>query len=181
MQSVNRPSFRNGMTAKQGERWYVVQTLARREAGVLLQLQAQRFRAFLPRMTRTVRHARKLRNAPAAVFPGYLFVTLDLQRERWRSINGTYGAAGLIMGAELPLPVPRGVVETLLDYVDESGMCRFDRDLVEGQSVRVMAGPFANAIGRLVRLDGNGRVRVLLDIMGGEVPANLARSALQAV
>lgn len=116
-----------------------------------------------------------------AVFPGYLFVTLDLQRDRWRSINGTYGAAGLIMGAELPLSVPRGVVETLLDYVDESGVCRFDRDLVEGQSVQVIAGPFANAIGRLVRLDGNGRVRVLLDIMGGEVPANLARSALQAV
>jgi hypothetical protein len=32
----------------------------------------------------------------------------------------------------------------------------------------------------LERLDANGRVRVLLDIMGGKVPALLDRSALEA-
>lgn len=164
-----------------GERWYVVQTLARREAAVLMHLNAQNFRAFLPQMTRTVRHARKLRTMRSAVFPGYLFVALDLRRDRWRSVNGTYGAAGLVMGAEFPLAVPRGVVEQLLGYADAAGLCRFDRDLVEGQTVRVVVGPFANAIGRLDRMDANGRVRVLLDLMGGVLPARLERSALEAV
>ena len=59
-------------------------------------------------------------------------------------------------------------------------MVRFDRDLREGQSVRVKTGPFASAIGSLERLDANGRVRVLLDIMGGKAPALLDRSALEA-
>jgi transcriptional antiterminator RfaH len=163
------------------ERWYVVQTHARREVGVLMHLDAQRFRAFLPQMTRTVRHARKLRTARAAVFPGYLFVALDLKRDRWRSVNGTFGAAGLVMGVEYPLAVPRGVVEQLLGYADDSGLCRFDRDLIPGQTVRVVVGPFTNAIGRLDRMDDNGRVRVLLDIMGGVLPARLEQSALQAV
>jgi hypothetical protein len=36
-------------------------------------------------------------------------------------------------------------------------------------------------IGNLERLDPNGRVKVLLDIMGGAVPAYVDRAALEAV
>jgi transcriptional antiterminator RfaH len=37
----------------------------------------------------------------------------------------------------------------------------------------VTAGPFADLIGTLERLDDNDRVRVLLDILGGKVPVLL--------
>ncbi|MBY6240620.1 transcription termination/antitermination NusG family protein [Methylosinus sp. Sm6] len=158
-----------------------MQTRPRREAGVALQLAAQHFRAFLPKMSRTVRHARKLRLVETPLFPGYLFVSLDLGRDRWRSVNGTFGAVGLIMGDEFPSPAPRGVVESLLSCADARGACRFDHDLVEGQKVKVLVGPFADAIGSLIRLDAHERVRVLLDIMGGQVPATLERSALAAL
>nr|WP_281432847.1 KOW motif-containing protein [Methylocystis sp. H4A] len=50
----------------------------------------------------------------------------------------------------------------------------------QGQPVRVVTGPFANAIGTLDRIDPNGRVRVLLDIMKGKVPTYLDRAALEA-
>ena len=105
---------------------------------------------------------------------------LDLRRDRWRSINGTFGVMSLIMAEERPTPVPRGVVETIIDYVDESGICRFDRDLMEGQAIRVTSGPLAEAVGELVRLDKSGRVRVLLEIMGGRVLATIERSSLVA-
>jgi transcription antitermination factor NusG len=160
------------------QRWFVVQTQARCEIRADAQLRAQRFRTFYPRVERTVRHARKMRTTLTAAFPGYLFVQLDLSRERWRSINGTVGVSRLIMGGDLPLPVRHGVVETLMGYVDETGVARFERDLREGQTVRVKAGPLTEAIGKLVRLDGNGRVRVLLEIMG--VQASLERSVLEA-
>lgn len=164
-----------------GERWYVVRARPRREAGAEAQLKAQGFRVFLPNVVRTVRHARKLRTAKTPAFPGYLFVALDLRRDRWRSVNGTYGVAALIMGEDAPMPVPKGVVEALIGYVDESGACRFDRDLAEGQAIRVIAGPFAQALGELVKLDASGRVRVLLDIMGGKVMTLLERASLAPV
>ena len=94
-------------------------------------------------------------------------------------INGTFGVARLITAHERPQPVPAGVVEALLDYTDESGVLRFDRDLKIGQVVRVISGPFAKAIGQLDRLDANNRVKVLLNIMGG-ISATLDRAALQA-
>ncbi|MCW2284307.1 transcriptional antiterminator RfaH [Rhodoblastus acidophilus] len=163
-----------------GERWYAVQSLARREVRAHRELAQQGFRPFLPVMIRTVRHARKARDVKAAAFPGYLFVPLDLERDRWRSINGTIGVSRIIAGDKGPIPVPRGVVETLLDYCDANGVCRFDRDLIEGQSVRIVNGPLAEMVGKLVRLDANGRVRVLLEILGGQVLATLDRAGLQA-
>jgi transcription antitermination factor NusG len=36
-----------------------------------------------------------------------------------------------------------------------------------GQVVRVVAGPFVGGLGVLERLDGKGRVRMLLNILGG--------------
>lgn len=161
-------------------RWYVVQTIARAEPRADFQLRSQNFATFFPRVLRTTRHARKLRTVLAAAFPGYLFVKLDIERERWRSVNGTFGVSRLVMANGAPTPVPHGVVETIMDYVDADGVAHFDRDLVVGQAVRMKEGPLAQAVGELVRLDSNGRVRVLLEIMGGKVETSVARSALEA-
>ena len=107
--------------------------LARREIGAARQLERQGFRTFLPQMLKTVRHARQLRTVRAAVFPGYVFVALDLARDRWRSVNGTINVSRLIMGEDMPLPVPTGIVEALMAYRDASGLCRLDRDLQPGR------------------------------------------------
>lgn len=163
-----------------GERWYVARSLPRQEARAEFQLLRQGFPVFLPRTTKTVRHARKLRTVKSPIFPGYMFVVLDIDRDRWRSVNGTSGVASLIMHGETPQPVPGGIVENLLRLTDEDGVIRFDCNLREGQPVRIVAGPFANAIGTLERLDANGRVRVLLEIMKGKVPTYLDRCVLEA-
>jgi transcription antitermination factor NusG len=165
----------------EGQRWYVAQTIASSEFRAAAHLEAQRFRVFLPNVIRTVRHARQTRTVRSAAFPGYLFVALDIKRDRWRSINGTFGVSGLIAsGAGAPLAAPHGVVETLFHYLDERGVCRFERDLVVGQSVRIISGPLAQAMGRLTRLDARGRVQVLLEILGGEIQVKLEKSALEA-
>ncbi|MDF2116082.1 transcription termination/antitermination NusG family protein [Roseiarcaceae bacterium H3SJ34-1] len=157
-----------------------MQTLPHREAVAEQHLYAQGFRGFLPRFRKTVRHARKLRQVLAPVFPGYMFVIMDVQHDRWRSINGTFGVSKLVTAIDRPVPVPAGIVEALQSSSDLVGLVRFDGGLVTGQKVRVLSGPFAQAIGALERLDDNGRVRVLLDMMGGKVPAVIDRAALTA-
>jgi len=82
------------------------------------------------------------------------------------------------MADETPVPVPRGVVEFILDNIDETGVCSFDRGFAIGQRVRLISGPFAEQLGQLVRLDSNGRVRVLIEIMGGSVPALLSSTTV---
>jgi transcriptional antiterminator RfaH len=183
---LSRPPIRNSpaipsiSAGRPDARWYVAQTLARAESRADMQLRAQHFETFLPRVSRTTRHARKLRTTLVPAFPGYVFVRLDLARDRWRSVNGTIGVAKLIMAQERPAPVPYGVVETLINYADSAGVAHFERDLAVGQLVRIKDGPLAEVVGKLLRLDANDRVRVLLDIMGGRIETRLDRSSLEA-
>ena len=165
---------------RERERWFVAQTLSDREQLARFHLSAQGFRTFLPRFRKTVRHARSMREVIAPVFPGYIFVVVDPERDRWRSINGTFGVARLVSAHQRPIPFPTGVVEALLASVDELGMVRFDRGLKPGQTVRVVAGPFAQVLGVLQRLGAKGRVQVLLNIMGGEAAVMMDRADLTA-
>jgi transcription antitermination factor NusG len=161
-----------------GERWFVARVLTHQENRAQLNLHRLGFRSFLPRLRRTIRHARKLRDTLNPLFPGYIFIVIDLSKQRWRSINGTFGVASLIMGAEQPMPVPPGVVEALVASCENRGVVRLDDSLEIGQKVRILSGPFAETICRLADLDDRGRVRVLLEIMGMEVAAQLDRSAI---
>jgi transcription antitermination factor NusG len=161
-----------------GERWYVVQTLPCCEAKARMQLEAQGFLTFLPRHAKTIRHARRLTTVSAPFFPRYLFVALDLGRDRWRCVNGTFGVAGLLTANDRPMAVPVGVVEGLTAQCDADGNLRLGETLAIGQRVRILDGPFAELIGQLARVDGGGRVQVLLRLLGGDVRVAIDRRAL---
>jgi transcription antitermination factor NusG len=92
----------------------------------------------------------------AAFFPRYLFVELDLTRHLWRSINGTFGVASLVIWGDLPPRMPRA-------------------------KVRLAAGPFAEQLAIVDRLDDSGRVRVLLEILGRPVPVEIGREFVLSV
>ncbi len=160
-------------------RWYVAQTRARQEVLARMNLEAQNFEVFLPQILKTTRHARQLRTKKVAVFPGYLFIRLDPKLHRWRSVNGTIGVSRLLTANERPAPAPNGVVESLMGYVDEQGYCQLNRDLVVGQKVNVVQGPFVRLMGEVLSMDDKGRTRVLLEIMGGKVVTLLERTSLE--
>lgn len=167
-QSPSAASLPAGLQLGEAERWYVVQTQPRKETTALVNLRRQGFRTFLPRLVKTVRHARKTRTVQAPLFPGYLFTPLDTGRHQWRRINGSFGVAALIMAGEQPRPVPHGVVEGLIALLGEGEVVDWGRRLAPGGEVRVLTGPFADQLGRLESLDDAGRARVLLEIMGAE-------------
>lgn len=164
-----------------GERWFVVQSLPHREAGAAMQLRNQGFRVFLPLRLKTWRHARRIETRRVSFFPGYLFVALDIDRDRWRSVNGTFGVLRLVTCGEVrPAAVPQGIVEALMAEADELGCLLLDDRLQAGQAVRILAGAFADRIGELVHLDDAGRVRVLIELLGGRVPVSIWRDQVMA-
>jgi transcription antitermination factor NusG len=142
------------------ERWYVVRTQVQRELRAAHQLRNQGFRVFVPRGWKNRRHARRLETISAPLFPRYIFTIVE------RSINGTLGVDRLLMCGGEPQPVPHGLVENPIATTDIDGNIHFEHHLREGQSVKAIAGPFANLIGTLEQLDEKWRVRILLELMG---------------
>jgi transcription elongation factor/antiterminator RfaH len=165
----------------ENERWYVARTLPQRELHAARQLNNQGFLTFVPRYWKNRRHARKVDTISAPLFPRYIFVVVDRTRDRWRSINGTLGVDRLLMYGGEPQAVPIGVVENLIADADTQGNVRFNFQFKQGDAVKVTAGPFADLVGQLERLDDNGRVRVLLEILGGKVRVALPQNFLAPV
>ena len=160
-----------GLIAQQ--RWYVVHTQPHRETQAARQLENQNYRVFLPRFLKSRRHARKIETGLVPLFPRYLFIILDLTRDHWRSVNGTYGVDRLLMRADGPEAVPEGLVEQLIELSGANGSVRYTPHFRNGQVIKVAAGPFAEFMGEFQHLDGSGRVRVLLNLLGCKVPVFL--------
>ena len=91
------------------ERWYVAETHPQSEAKALAHLARQGYAAYLPRYLKSRRHARRTDTVKAPLFPGYLFVFMDVAKTRWRAIRSTIGIRHLICEGEKPLAVPPGV------------------------------------------------------------------------
>ncbi|TIM57135.1 MAG: transcription antiterminator NusG [Mesorhizobium sp.] len=162
-------------------RWYAASVFPGKEDVAERHLRTQGFHSFVPRCEKTTRHARRIETRPAAYFPGYMFIALDVALQRWRSVNGTFGVRSLIMQGERPLPVPSGLVERFIALTGRDGLLDFSGGLAAGASVRILSGPFAEMIGRLDRLDPAGRARVLIAIMNGEIPVDMDSRELVAI
>lgn len=149
-----------------GLRWFAVNTQPAAEAKATANLMRQGWATFYPRTLKTIRHSRRIRTELRPFFPGYVFVALDPLRDAWRAVDSTYGVRQLVRQGETPSPLPQGIVEGLQAMMAEDGRIVFTSALTAGDKVRFLAGPFADMIGSLERLDANGRVLVLLDLLG---------------
>ena len=78
------------------------------------------------------------------------------------------------LGRQRPLRYPN-VVETMLASVADNNVLRFEHSLKPGAEVRLIAGPFAEQLGILERLNDSGRIHVLLNIMGGTIRVHVPR------
>lgn len=161
------------------ECWICVHTAPHKEFAAAMNLDKQGYRSFVPKITKTVRHARQTKVTSVAFFSCYLFVVLEPAMQAWRPITGTFGVRSLILENQRPKPVPSGVVESLIELTNDAGSLDFRDALSPGQQVRLLSGPFADLVGTLARVDSRDRVAVLLSIMGGERLISVDRGALR--
>jgi len=165
-------------------RWYVVQTQPNAEHRALVNLARQGYEAYLPRITRQKRHARRVETVQKPLFPRYMFVKLDRNQDVWRPILSTFGVSSLIRQGNEPLPVPDGVIEALQGREQTGELIEIPAVLKmkEGDPVEVSDGPFAQLVANFVRMKDHERVVVLLDMLGRKVnatvPANTVSPAI---
>jgi transcriptional antiterminator RfaH len=152
-------------------RWYVVHTQVQGEDRADLNLRRQGFVTYLPRYLRARRHARRTETVVRPLFPRYLFIAMDVARDRWRSVQSTFGVSNLVAVGNDPVPLPEGVVDEIRAREGERGLVKLGlpAGVSPGSPVRLIDGVFADYRGVLERLADDRRVTVLLDLLGREV------------
>jgi transcriptional antiterminator RfaH len=152
-------------------RWYVVQTQPHCETRAVWHLERQGYATYLPRYQKRRRHARRVEIVAAPLFPRYLFVSIDMATQRWRSIHSTVGVSRLVCNGDEPAILAEGVVEGLRRRESDAGFVRLDSRprFVIGEQVRIVDGIFASYLGLFDGISDGERVAVLLDMLGRKV------------
>jgi transcriptional antiterminator RfaH len=167
-----------------GARWYAVQAQAGREHIAVKHLERQHFATFCAMRRRVRKIGRHQVSGLSPYFPGYVLVQLDTERQRWRSINGTVGVIRIVSlgrgGGDRPAPLPLGFVEQLQKMSGDNGELEFRDQLVAGDRVRVVGGPFDDLCGTLESAADHERVVILLDLLSQETKVRMARHMLVA-
>jgi len=159
--------------------WYVVRTKTCFEERAIWHLDNQGFEAYLPRYRKQVRHARKTKTVLRPLFPGYVFVKMDIGLQRWRSINGTVGVISLVQLGETPQPIPTNILDAIRAREDEVGAVTLaPHGLKKGDRVRVREGALSEYTALLEEISDEKRVFLLLDLMGREVRISVSVESL---
>ena len=162
-----------------GCRWYVVKCHSGKETLAKLHLERQGFSTFLPFAPGKLspsRHRSPKGRVP--LFPGYLFVQMDLGQQRWRCVNGTIGVSYLVQFGAKPSPMPHGMTEMLIENTNDEGLFSFHEKIQPGDKVRIYGGPMDEFLGELVRLDGKGRGIVLMEFMNRKIDMVVPETSL---
>lgn len=157
------------MGAQERESWYVLRTKPRAEELASHHLRERRIGVFLPLLAPADRPGLRVGlrcNRPEPLFPGYLFVRLELARD-YLTAAWTPGVRDFLkLGEAMPQAIDDAVVACLHSRVDEHGVVRRDRRFQVGDRVEVTQGPFAGLLAVIDRpCSARGRIHVLLDLL----------------
>ncbi len=161
--------------------WYVIQTKPGNEHRVEAHLSNQDIAVFLP-MLETLHYLNgKTTSKIKPLFPSYLFASLDICAAYYK-IKWTRGVKKILGIGSEPTPVSEKVILTLRQRMGEKNVVRLDDGLEKGSVVQFTSGPFKDLMGVFdKKMSDGGRVRVLLSLIGVDVPVQVSRHQIKKV
>ena len=146
--------------------WYAVHTKARHEFLVADHLTRSGLEALLPSVVLTRKWKDRKKRIRFPLFPGYLFVRLDITHSLRLTVLRTKGVVRLLctVGGE-PERVPDDQIETLKKILEKDVPLDPYPYLHEGQLVRIKSGPLAGIEGRLVQKTDRSLLVLSIDII----------------
>ncbi len=82
-----------------------------------------------------------------SIYPGYVFVHIDLDTELWHMIQSLPRVGRFIGESKKPTPLNDADIQNILDKVENRPAPRPKVSFVMGESVLITEGPFANFTG----------------------------------
>lgn len=164
--------------------WYVVHTYSGYENKVKKSLE-ERIKAFgfsddfvevlvpTEQVVEVVKGER--RTSTRKFFPGYILVKMQMNERTWHLVKSTPKVTGFVGDAKNPPAVPEHEILRITQQMDEGVLKPKPKvKYAEGDTVRVIDGPFANFNGVVEEVrPEKGKLRVLVSIFGRATPVEL--------
>jgi len=143
--------------------WYAVSVRPRHEKLVTLHLQHQGLKHFLPVYRSVRRWKDRRKELDMALFPGYIFVNLDL-RDRLRVLRAP-GVVQFVTFQGQPASIPDPEIRALESSLSTGLRVQPHPYLHQGARVRVKSGPLVGAEGIMIRRKERFRLVLSIDLI----------------
>jgi transcriptional antiterminator RfaH len=161
--------------------WFVIHTKPRDEHRVKSHFEGMEIEMLLP-LCENFRYSHgKMSRVIMPLFPNYLFAKLDLERHYYK-VKWTRGVNRILGIGNEPAPISEVVIQTIKDRMGDDDTVKLLEDLKEGDLVQITSGPLKDFVGVFQKgLSSQKRVKVLLNMIGVEVPVQISRLQIKKV
>ena len=167
------------------KRWYVLHTYSGYENRVKSNLesraQSMGMQDYIFRVVVANETVRQVKDGQAKevvenTFPGYVLVEMIMTNQAWYIARNTPGVTGFLGshgGGSKPTPLLPEEVERIMKRMGAE-ITVSDLDVKEGDTVKVIAGPFADLTGKVTEVDHEKqKLKVNVEMFGRETSAEL--------
>ncbi|OGG58932.1 transcription termination/antitermination factor NusG [Candidatus Kaiserbacteria bacterium RIFCSPHIGHO2_02_FULL_50_50] len=163
-------------------RWYVVHTYSGYEQAVARNLRQRIdtipgmkeliFEVLVPSEERVeIKNGKRIEKSDT-VFPGYVLVNMIVTDESWYTVRNTPRVTGFVGAGTTPVPLTEAEFLQLSNRITEEK--KHTADMVPGEYVVILDGPFKDLEGQVVKVDPRAsRITVNVDMFGRETPVEL--------
>jgi transcriptional antiterminator RfaH len=173
-------SENEGQEMIDGLPWYLAQVKSQSYQIAERNLHRQLYETFIPRLNKTDTGTGRFVTKPKPLFPGYIFVSCDVQSGAAAKINSTLGISRLVNVAGRPVEVPRSIIEALKARCGQDSILAEDISVAVGDEVLLLTGPFTDFVASVERIEPSRRIWVLIDLLGRKTRVGLERASWRA-
>jgi transcriptional antiterminator NusG len=125
----------------------------------------------------------KKRTMKKKFFPGYVLIKMIMNEKTWHLVKDTDKITGFIGGTkDKPMPISDEEAASMTASLAEGfKRTRSVANFSEGDSVKVIEGPFASFVGIVEQISEKGKVKVQVSIFGRPTPVELEFSQVEKV
>ena len=166
----------------QGRNWYAIHTYSGYENAVArnlkqriesLGMEDKIFSVIVPVEKKAKIKAGKRVIIEEKIYPGYVLVDMVVTDDSWYVVRNTPRVTGFIGSGVVPVPLEAKEIEELFSRMGDESI-KHKIDLVVGETVSIIDGPFKDFEGKVNEIDEErGKVKVLVSMFGRETPVEL--------
>ncbi|ANS84192.1 Transcription antitermination protein [Vibrio scophthalmi] len=159
------------------KRWFLVRCKSKQEQRASLNFSNQAITSYFPTIDvlKTIRGKTMLKQE--ALFPGYLFIHLDISSSYASKVNNTFGVYGFVNFAGKPQMVPDRLIEELKTLKDSV----IDLTLKSGDQVIINDGSYENVAAIFLEAESEQRSILLIELLNKQVRLSVDNRSIELV
>jgi len=153
------------------KKWYLIKTKPHQEKKAIINLENQKYHVYCPWI--------KINNKSVVLFPGYLFIQLDENKQNWSPIRSTIGVSSFVRFGLSYAKISDNIIEFIKsNELSTSEKFKNLNSFKPGDNVQITEGVFKNCSAIFESFKSDERVVLLMKLMGQQQTFNIEKKSL---